>query len=59
MEKFETFLETYWQENFYEGQSKDQIIDACETWIENLDVQEMIDLAQKWGDIIIVMSSTK
>ncbi len=57
MEKFETYLETYWMENHYEGQSKDQSIDACEAWIEQLDVAEVIELAQKWGDIIRVMAS--
>lgn len=57
METFETYLQTYWMENEYQGQSKDQCEDAVENWISQLDVAEVIELAQKWGDIIRVMAS--
>jgi len=57
MESFETYLQTYWMENKYEGQSKDQCEDAFENWVCQLDVAEVIELAQKWGDIIRVMAS--
>lgn len=42
---FEEFLQEYWMDNISEGQTKDQIEDAYENWLSQLDVQELIDLA--------------
>lgn len=49
---FENWLETYWLDNKSEGQTKDQIEDAFENWLEQLDVAEVIELAEKWGETL-------
>lgn len=46
---FDNFLEEWWMEHEAEGQTKDDSIEATERWIENLDVQELIDFANIYG----------
>ncbi len=53
MKTFETFLQEYWMENEAEGQTKDQCEDAEENWESNLDVQEVIDLADEYAKELV------
>ena len=46
---FQEFLETWWMEREAEGQSKDQSIEAIERWIEDLEVETLISLADIYG----------
>lgn len=46
---FQDFLQEYWMEKISEGQTKDQSEAAEENWESQLDVQEVIDLAELWG----------
>jgi hypothetical protein len=48
---FDSFLQEYWMDNFMEGQSKDAAIDAIERWIENLQADDFIELANLYGDL--------
>ena len=52
IQDFEEYLEQYWMDNHMEGQTKDQCGDAFENWTSNLDVLEVMELAQEWGDKI-------
>lgn len=47
---FESFLEEHWMDNLAEGQSKDASISATERWMEGLDVAELIELGNKYGE---------
>jgi len=49
---FQYFLEEYWMENLAEGQTKDQSIEATDRWIEQLEVQELIDFGELYGQRI-------
>ena len=46
---FESFLQQYWMDEEAEGQTKDQCEDACDTWMEQLDVAELIELGELYG----------
>ncbi len=48
---FESFLEEYWMDNLMEGQSKEAAMDAIERWESNLDIEELIELANLYGDL--------
>ena len=39
-------------ENLAEGQTKDQSIEATDRWIEQLEVQELIDFGELYGQRI-------
>jgi len=49
-QSFEQFLEEYWYENEAEGQAKEESVEACEKWIENLEVGDIIPLADRFAD---------
>lgn len=51
MKTFEEYLEEYFITNCYTG-VKEGFESSFEHWISNLDVQEVIDLAEEWGDSI-------
>lgn len=51
MKSFEEYLKEYFITNCYTG-VKEGLESAFEHWISNLDVQEVIDLAEEWGDSI-------
>ena len=48
---FNEFLEEKFMET-YIG-TKDNAEGAFDNWLENLDLQEVIDYAEEWGDCII------
>lgn len=48
---FESFLSEYWMDNLAEGQSKEQSIDATERWMNDLQIDEIIELANLYGDL--------
>ena len=48
---FEDFLQEKHAEG-YHG-TDDDMPDACEAWICELDVQEVMELAQEWGNTLV------
>lgn len=53
MKSFEKYLEEYFITNCFTG-VKDGVEGAMEYWFENLDVQEVIDLAEEWGTSLLL-----
>lgn len=49
---FENYLHEFWMENLAEGQTKDASIDATERWMENLDVQELLNYGTLYGKVM-------
>lgn len=50
-QSFEEFLAEYWMEKLSEGRTKDQCETAYEGWISNLDIEELIEFGQRYGDL--------
>lgn len=46
---FNDFLEEYWMSNEMEGQTKDQVEDAIDRWMSNLDAGDVVELGEKYG----------
>ena len=57
VQSFESWLEEYFMNEVREyngrGIIKDEAEDMFSCWLEDLDKQELIDLAEQWGDLQI------
>lgn len=53
MIKFPTFEKYLEEQCDYEAVLDDDMPDYLDNWISNLDIQEVMDYAQEWGDLLL------